>query len=123
MENIFEKPNFAASAVASVPYRDMTHCFQVILKNFPEAPFLPVMTRGIRWMLEGIPCIVINREKRQITMAPPEEREDELLEFYDRVDQGDLEYFATTSDTAPFYQAMIDAIKQNPPPELKWILV
>jgi len=123
MKNRFQKPKFAASGIAAVPYRDKAHCVQVILENFPEAPFLPVMTRGIRWMLEGIPCLVINREKKRITMAPPEEREEELLEFYDRVEQGDLNYFATTPKTAPFYEAMIDAIRQNPPPELKWILV
>ena len=38
-------------------------------------------------------------------MAQPEEREEELLEFYDRVEQGDLDYFAITPEAAPAHQA------------------
>ncbi len=122
MKNTSIKPNFAATALSCVPYRDTAHCVQVILENFPEAPFLPVLTRSLRYQLEGFPCIVFNREKREITMAQPEEREEELLEFYDRVEQGDLDYFAITPEAAPAHQLMIDALKQNSLPDLKWVL-
>lgn len=122
MRKIIEKPKFAATMMAAVPYKDVKRGIDVILKNFPEAPCLPVMTRGIRWMLEGIPCLIIDREKRQILVAPPEEREEELLEFYDKVDQEDLDYFATTPQTAPFFYALLDRIKQSRPPELKWVV-
>ncbi len=116
------KPNFAATALSSVPYRDTAHCVQVILENFSEAPFLPVMTRSMRYQMEGLPCLIFNREKKVITMAPPEEREEELLAFYDRVEQGDLDYFAISPEAAPSFYAMIDVIKQSSPPELKWVV-
>ena len=63
MKNTSIKPNFAATALSCVPYRDAAHCVQVILENFPEAPFLPVLTRSLRYQLEGFPCIVFNRGK------------------------------------------------------------
>jgi hypothetical protein len=122
MEKKIEKPYLTATMMAAVPYRDVERAGAVILENFPEAPCLPVMTRSIRWMLEGVPCLLFDREKRQIYMVPPEEREDELLEFYSSYEQGDLDYFATTTDTAPFFFAIIDMIKETRPQELKWIV-
>jgi len=122
MRQIHKKPFFAATMLGAVPYRDIGKASEVILKNFPEAPSLPVLTRGIRWMLEGIPCIVIDREKRQVYMVPPEEREEELLEFYERYDQGDLDYFSTTIQTAPFFHKMIEKIKEARTSELKWVV-
>jgi len=115
------RPNFAATMMAAVPYRDMDRTARVILENFPEAPCLPVMTRGIRWMLEGIPCLIIDREKRMIYLDVSPDREEELLTFYDKYEEDDLDYFATSRRTAPFFYHMIDRIKVDPPPELKWL--
>jgi len=121
MEKNSRKPNLAATVMAAVPYRNVDYAVDVILENFPEAPCLPVTTRGIRWMLEGIPCLIFDREKRQISMAPPEERESELLEFYEKVEQGDLDYFATTANTAPALYRMIEKLKVARPPGLEWV--
>jgi len=118
----FAKPNFSATMMAAVPYRDMEKAEQVILENFPEAPCLPVMTRSMRWLLEGIPCLVIDRKKKQVYMAQPEDREEELLEFYKRYDEEDLDYFATTPQTAPFFHSMIEKLKQDGPGEMKWVV-
>jgi hypothetical protein len=49
-------------------------------------------------------------------------REGEILDFYDRIEADDLEYFATTSKTAPFFYQMIERIQNSRPPELKWVL-
>jgi len=122
MGKVFEKPKFAATMMAAVPYRDMEWAGDVILKNFPEAPCLPVMTRGIKWMLEGIPCVVIDRENRRILLDLSPERESELLEFYDRYMEEDLDYFATTPETALFFYGMFERLKKSRPPELKWVI-
>lgn len=118
----FAKPKFAATMMAAVPYRDMKKAEEVILESFPEAPCLPVMTRSMRWLLEGIPCLVIDREKKQIYMAPPEDREEELLEFYSRHEREDLDYFATTPETAAFFHHMIEKLKKDGPREMKWVV-
>jgi len=122
MEKEFIKPNFAATMMAAVPYRDMKKTHQVILENFPEAPCLPVMTRSFRWLFEGVPCLVIDREKKQMYMAPPEEKEQELLEFYDKYEQQDLEYFATTPKAAPFFHSMLERLKEDRPAAMKWVV-
>ncbi len=122
MAEKIQKPNFAATMMSSVPYRDTERALDVIIENFPEAPCLPVMTRGIRWVLEGIPCVVINREKREILLDPSTERENEILEFYDRFESGDIDYFATTPEVAPFFYAMIERLKNRRPPEMKWVV-
>jgi len=121
-KNKYLKPCCAATMMAAVPYRDMQHAADVILENFPEAPCLPIMTRGIRWMLEGIPCVVIDREKRRVYLDASPEREDEIIDFYDRYEQGDLESFATTPDTAPFFHSMLARIKAADLPRLKWVI-
>lgn len=122
MKKIFEKPKFTATAMSFVPYRETSRGVEAILKNFPEAPCLPVMTRSIRWMLEGMPCLVFDREKRRILLDLSPAREGELLEFYDRYEANDLDYFAIRPETAPFLYAMIDALKRNRPQGLKWVV-
>lgn len=121
MGKMLDKPNFAATMMAFVPYRDIQMAIQVILDNFPEAPCLPVLTRSIRHMLEGIPCLVFDREKRQVFLDPSPEREQELLEFYDRYEEQNLDYFATTPQTAPAFYALLEKLKETRPPELKWV--
>ena len=54
-------------------------------------------------------------------MVPPEEREQEVIEFYEKCEQEDLDHFATTPKTASFYYDMLERIKKARPPELKWI--
>lgn len=117
-----DKPNFAATMMAFIPHRDLERAIQVVLENFPEAPCLPVLRGGMRHMLEGIPCLVFDREKRQVFLDPSTEREQELLEFYDRYEEQDLDYFATTPKTAPGFFALLERLKEARPPELKWVV-
>lgn len=116
------KPRFAATAMGVVSYRDIDHAAQSILSYLPEAPCLPALTRSIRWMLEGIPCLVFDRTRRAVYFDITTEREPEILEFYERYDAEDLDYFATTPDAAPFIHAMISKIKDQRPPGLKWVV-
>ncbi len=117
-----EKPRFAATMMGAVPYREMDRAVEIILECFPEAPSLPIMTRSTRWMLEGIPCLVFDRERRIVYFDLSTEREGEILDFYDHIEADDLEYFATTAKTAPFFHDMIERIKCSRPSELKWVL-
>jgi hypothetical protein len=116
------KPCFTGTMMGAVPYREMERAVEVILECLPEAPSLPIMTRGTRWMLEGIPCLVFDRERRIVYFDLSTEREGEILEFYDRIEDDDLDYFATTSKTAPFFHDMIERIQRDRSPELKWVI-
>ncbi|MBW1780974.1 MAG: hypothetical protein JRL30_09575 [Deltaproteobacteria bacterium] len=118
---MFEKPKFTATNMAYVPYRDTKRAIRVILDSFPDAPTLPALTRSMKHMLEGIPCIVFDREKRQVLLDPSPEREAEIFEFYERYEAEDLDYFAITRDTAPWFYALLDKLKQERSPELRWV--
>lgn len=115
------KPEFTPTMTAAVPYKDMEKTIQVILENFPEAPCLPVMTRSIKWALEGIPCLVFDRERREVFLDTSPEREAELFEFYDRYDAGDLDYFAFTREKAPWFYALLEVLKESRPEGLRWV--
>jgi hypothetical protein len=117
-----EKPCFAATMMGAVPYREMDRAAEIILECLPEAPCLPIMTRSTRWMLEGIPCLVFDRERRIVFFDLSTEREGEILEFYERIEADDLDYFATTSKTAPFFHHMIEQIKSSRTSQLKWVV-
>lgn len=115
------RPCFAATMMASIPFRDIELTTRLILDHCPEAPRLPIMTRSFRWMYEGLPCLHLDREKKQAYMMPPEERESEVLEFYDRVEADDLDFFASSEDTAPFYYRITEELIKASGPEMKWI--
>ena len=115
------RPKFAATMMAFVPFRDMGHTLDLILECFPEAPCWPILTRSIKHMLEGIPCLIFDRKKKQILMEFAPEREGELLEFYERAEAQDLDYFATSPETAPGFYALLERLKQERPAQLKWI--
>ena len=115
------KPQFAATMMGAVPYRNIDYTAQVILKNFPEAPRIPLLTRSIRYMIEGLPCMLIDREKRRILMVPPEEREEEVIEFYERVENEDLDFFAVSEEKTPSFAIMLEIIKEARSPDLKWV--
>ena len=115
------RPFFAATMMSTVPYRDAAKTAEIILKSCPQAPRLPIMTRSFRWLYEGIPCLILDREKKRVFMAPPEQREAEVLEFYDRVENDDLEYFATTVNTAPFYYEILEKLQRADREDLNWV--
>ena len=118
---MFDQPKFTATNMAYVPYRDTEWAIRSVLDNFPEAPTLPALTRSMKHMLEGIPCLVFDREKRRVILDPSPDREAEIVEFYDRYEAADLDYFATTSNTAPWFFALLERLKQQASPELKWV--
>lgn len=117
------RPNLAATMMAAVPFRDPQLTARIILDNCPEAPRLPIMTRSFRWLYEGVPCLHLDKKKKQVYMLPPEEREEEVLAFYERVEADDLDYFATTAATAPFYYEVVEQLQKLAGPEMKWIAV
>ncbi len=121
MTKLREKPRFAATMMGMVPYEGVDRTAEVLFDHFPETIRLPLVTRSFEWISEGMACLDADWEKNAFFMAPPEDREKEVIEFYERVEQEDLDYFATTPKTAPCYYEMLERIKKNGPADLKWI--
>lgn len=113
------KPQFMATHLAAVPQRDSKRVCRLILDHFPEAPCLPRLTRSTRMYLEGMPCLVVDSERGKLSFDLSQEREHELLEFYEHVLADDLDYFAISEASAPGVYALVRTLRQEPPPELK----
>lgn len=116
-----QRPEFTATSMGNVPYRDISKAIKTVLENFPVAPCLPVTARTMKWLLEGIPCVVFDRQKRQVMMDPSPKRESEIIEFYNHYENGDLDYFAMTPETSPFLYELFKQLKEARPPQLRWI--
>ena len=82
---------------------------------------MPRLTRSTRMYLEGIPCLVVDSEKRRLWFDISPQREKELLEFYERYEAEDVDYFAIRRDDAPGMYAMLERLKQERPSELRII--
>ena len=112
------RPKFMATLLATLPHRDVDEACQLMINDFSEAPCCPVLTRSLRKWIESMPCLKIDREKRQISFELSG-RENELVEFYDRYLAGDLDYFAISHELDPGLYRLAEMYKENPWPELK----
>lgn len=67
-------PKLMATHLAAIPNRDPIPACRFILQTFPEAPGIPRLTKSTRMYLEQIPCLVIDREKKNsgLTFLPSE---------------------------------------------------
>jgi hypothetical protein len=108
-----------ATALAGVPHRDPVEACRAMLENFPEAPCVPRLSMSIRMYLDGVPCLIVHSEKRQIFYNLS--REEELRQFYERVLSNDLDSFALNPQYAAGFYALLDLLKQSPWPRLKLI--
>jgi len=114
------KPKFMATTLESMPHRDVEEACRVMIRNFPEAPNIPHITRSYRIWTEGTPCLVIDKEKRELRFQLSS-RENELAEFYDRYLAQDLDYFAISSELDTTLYQLAEMYRENPWPELKLI--
>ncbi|MFC1858446.1 hypothetical protein ACFL9U_10560 [Thermodesulfobacteriota bacterium] len=111
------EPKCMATTIATMPFRDPDEACRIILENFPEAPPLPKLTNSQRQYLSSMPCLNIDREKRRVTFDLS--KHDEIEQFYERYFSEDLEYFAMDPKDAQGFYALLDVLRESPPPELK----
>jgi len=109
-----------ATTLESMPHRDVTEACRVMIRNFPAAPNIPHITRSYRMWTEGTPCLIIDKEKKELRFQLSS-RENELAEFYDRYLAGDLDYFAISPALDPALYRLAEMYRENPWPELRLI--
>jgi len=109
-----------ATTLDAVPHRDVDEACRVMVRNFPEAPNLPHISRSYRKWTEATPCIVIDKEKKEIRFELSS-REHELVEFYDKYMAQDIDYFAISPELDPTLYRLAEMHQRDPWPELKLI--
>ena len=114
-------PKFMATHLAAMPNRDPIPACRFILQTFPEAPGIPRLTKSTRMYLEQIPCLVVDREKKKLWFDISPEREHELLDFYERYSNDDLDYFAISRKWAPGMYTLLEMLQDQMPEQIKLI--
>jgi hypothetical protein len=112
--------NFTATGIGSVPFLDVEGTCKGILELCPDIPFWPQFVR--RSPLEdmtiqasqGLPLIKLNRENGTIYLSPSDNREDELISFYEHFMAEDTDYFAIDYDHASGLYTLLDMISKKP---------
>ncbi|MDD2765156.1 MAG: hypothetical protein PHE83_14415 [Opitutaceae bacterium] len=83
------QPKFLATAIGSLPYSDPAKAVDVVLASIPEAPIWPQLPRlGINEQMEiqyseGMPGIVIDREKGRIYFDTAKDSSEAFAAFYE----------------------------------------
>jgi hypothetical protein len=83
------QPKFLATAIGSVPLRDPVQAVNLVLDNLPEAPIWPQMPRlGFQEQMEvqyseGIPCVVLNRDKGRMFFDTARDYSEAFAIFYE----------------------------------------
>jgi hypothetical protein len=86
---MYFKPKFLATGIGSMPFDDPEHAIAISLARLREAPFWPQLPKinlneqmEIQYS-EGMPCIVIDREKRRMYFDTTGDYSESFAEFYE----------------------------------------
>ncbi|MCP4402710.1 MAG: hypothetical protein GY801_36090 [bacterium] len=83
------QPKFLATGIGSMPFTDVEHALDVSLSRLPEAPIWPQLPRlGLNEQMEiqyseGLPSIVIDREKNRMYFDTSVDYSEAFAEFYE----------------------------------------
>ena len=122
--------NFLATGIGSVPHTDPSRITELIVKNFPDAPFWPQLSRRrfLEQMLvqftEGLPGINIDETARSLTYSTP--APEAQAEFYEKYLADEVDYFDISPEYALGLPAFTEALEATPgaaPPFLKGHIV
>lgn len=96
------EPCCLATAIGSLPHKDPQQAVEVVLQNIPNAPIWPQLpANGLHEQMEiqyseGIPRVVIDRDKQRMYINTAGDTSLELAEFYEKYLAEDFDYFQIT---------------------------
>jgi len=98
--------SFVTTGIGSFPHQNEKEVFHLIRKNFPDIPFWPQFPKRsfLEGMViqysEGFPSLKWNEKEQKVWVDTSRGFEKEIEEFYQRLEEGDLEPFKITEDFA-----------------------
>lgn len=122
MKVIDFKPHFMSHTLPGAPFRDIEKGCRVMADNFGEAVMLPIFAKGIRHLLGGMPCLVIDSQRRRLYFDISPSREEELVQFYDRYVAQDIEYWAISPQESKGMLEMLDLLRARQSKQLKLVM-
>ena len=121
------KPFCLPTGIGSLPHVEVKRAKEVILKNCPEIPHLPVLPKrsfkesSAIYCTEGMPCLVVDEAKKRFFFDTRRDIARELEKFYERYLAQDIESFAFSGEYAYGYHSMLEDLSQKPTSSLKII--
>ena len=113
------EPCCLATAIGSLPHKDPQQAVNVVLESIPNAPIWPQLPAfGLNEQMEiqyseGIPRVVLDREKGRMYFDTTGDTSGDLAEFYEKFCADDLEAFNITPDFSKGIYAMEAALKAS----------
>jgi hypothetical protein len=110
------EPRCLATAIGSLPHADVQKAVDIVLASIPEAPIWPQLpANGLNEQMEvqyseGIPRVVIDREKQRMYIDTSGDTSLVLAEFYEKFLAEDLDAFQITPDFSKGIYAMEAAL-------------
>ncbi|MDI6734657.1 MAG: hypothetical protein QME42_00430 [bacterium] len=93
-----------ATAIGSLPHREVEKAWTIVLNNLPEVPIWPQLPkRSFRENMyiqysENLPCILCDEEAERIFFDTTADVEPHLEKFYQRYLDQDIDYFKISED-------------------------
>jgi hypothetical protein len=111
------EPRCLATAIGSLPHAQAGDAARVVLANIPDAPIWPQLpANGINEQMEvqyneGIPRVVIDREKQRMFVDTTGDTSMELAAFYEKFVADDVDAFAISAEFSEGIPAMEAALQ------------
>jgi hypothetical protein len=85
------------------------------LEYFPDAPELPIMGSGGRLLIDAMPCLVIDEERKRayFDTSDPEWVDEELTQVYQRYLDEDVDFFAIKPEHGRGIYAMLEMLEKG----------
>jgi hypothetical protein len=106
-----------ATAIGSLPHKDPEQAIKVVLENIPNAPTWPQLpANGLNEQMEaqyseGIPRVVLDRDKGRMYIDTTGDTSAELAEFYEKYCAEDFEALRITSAFSQGIYALQSALE------------
>lgn len=111
------EPCCLATAIGSLPHKDAKQAVEVVLRSIPNAPIWPQLpANGLNEQMEiqyseGIPRVVLDREKGRMYFDTTGDTSADLAEFYEKFCADDIEAFKITPEFSKGIYALEEALK------------
>lgn len=121
------KPSFLATGIGSMPFTDARYAAELSLKRFGEAPYWPQLPRlGLCEQMnvqytEGMPGIVIDKERNKIYFDTRQDTSEVFAEFYEKYFSamegggGDFSAMGVSEEYSRGIYAFEEALRGSPP--------
>ena len=105
------------TGIGSFPFTDVDEALDLIFETCPEIPFWPQLPKRAHYenmyipFLEGVPCVVV--DEKEGTAFMDTESAEGIEEFYENVQNGNLEAFRITEKFAPGFYRFLERLKER----------